>query len=224
MGFNEATRIQSSLLARAEKRALNWLGQHMPRSVNSDHLTLLGLLSMLLGGISYALAARWPVFLLVVNLFLFLNWFGDSLDGTVARLRNRLRPRYGFYVDHICDAFGAIFIVTGLVLSGYISGATAAILLVSFLMLSLNSYLEAYSVGTFRLSIFKFGPTEIRVLLGLLNGAAFFYPSIRLFDTQVWLFDILGLLAGLAMALILGFSAIRNTIYLYNLEKVDNSD
>src|ERR1041384_2102611 len=116
-GFQEAARTQTSLLAAVEKRTLIWFAHHMPAWINSDHLTTLGVLGMLLAGLSYWWA-RWnPLALLLVCFFLMINWFGDSLDGTLARVRNHLRPRYGFYVDHLVDAFGALFLLAGLGLS-----------------------------------------------------------------------------------------------------------
>src|ERR1700745_4287627 len=107
--FRNATRIQTSLTSSVERRALLWLAARVPSRVNSDHLTMLGAASMFLAGGSYAFA-RWnSTGWLLATLFLALNWLGDSLDGTVARVRNCQRPRYGFYVDHIVDSFGAIF-------------------------------------------------------------------------------------------------------------------
>src|ERR1700741_3399668 len=124
--FKDATREQNSMLAPLERAALRWFAQRMPACINSDHLSLLGLAGMLLAGVFYAASARNPLALHVVNFCIFLNWFGDSLDGTVARYRNRQRPRYGFYVDHIIDTFGAAFLLAGLALSGYMSGLVAA--------------------------------------------------------------------------------------------------
>src|SRR5690242_7244206 len=118
-GFHEAKRKQQSFLAPLEKPTLIWLAQHMPAWVNSDHLTLLGLVALLGAGLSYWWARSNPMGLYAAIVCLALNWFGDSLDGTLARLRNRLRPRYGFYVDHVVDAFGALFLLGGLALSGY---------------------------------------------------------------------------------------------------------
>ena len=111
--FKDATRAQLSLLAPLEKRALLWLAARMPAAVNSDHLTLLGFVSLIGAGLSYWYARTNPLGLVFVIAFLITNWFGDSLDGTLARYRQRLRPRYGFYVDHMVDAFGALFLLGG---------------------------------------------------------------------------------------------------------------
>src|SRR6185295_5448289 len=163
--FKDAKREQTSVLAPLERAALRGLVRRMPAWVNSDHLSLLGLVSMLLAGVGYALSRQNPLMLHVVNLFIFLNWFGDSLDGTLARYRDRQRPRYGFYVDHIIDTFGTMFLILGLAISVYMSERVAAVVLVVFLMLAINSYLAAYALGIFKISQWKMGPTEIRLLL-----------------------------------------------------------
>src|SRR5579872_6101500 len=165
--FQNATRVQDSVTAAIEKRALIWLATHMPAEVNSDHLTLLGFAAMLLAGASYAMA-RWSSFgLLLATIFLAVHWLGDSLDGTLARVRNRQRPRYGFYVDHIIDSFGATFLMGGLALSGLLHWQIAAAMLVSFLLLSIETYLATYTLGVFQLAFARFGPTELRLLLAL---------------------------------------------------------
>ena len=115
--FKPAVRQQESLLAPLEKKTLIWLAGRMPSWVNSDHLTLLGFLGMILSGVCYFLASWNPLTLIGAIACLAVNWFGDSLDGTLARVRGRQRPRYGFYVDHIVDSFGAIFLIGGLGLS-----------------------------------------------------------------------------------------------------------
>src|SRR4051812_25972563 len=119
--FQEASREQLSLLAPLEKKCLIWMARHAPRWINSDHLTVLGLVSLAGAGLSYWYASRNTTGLLLVIVFLVLNWLGDSLDGTLARVRNQQRPRYGFYVDHVVDAFGTFFLLGGLALSGYMT-------------------------------------------------------------------------------------------------------
>src|SRR4051812_42337329 len=163
--FKEARRENQGLLAAAEKRALLWLAERMPRSINSDHLTALGLIAMLSVGLSYWYASRHPVGLVVASLLLVVNWFGDSLDGTLARVRDCQRPRYGFYVDHIVDAFSAVFLFGGMALSGYLSWPCSAALLVAYLMLSIEVYLATYALGTFHLAYAGCGPTELRIVL-----------------------------------------------------------
>jgi len=216
--FKNATRLQNSFTAVSERKALLWLAQRMPASINSDHLTLLGFAAMFLAGCSYALARWTPWGLLLATLFLALNWFGDSLDGTLARVRNRQRPRYGFYVDHMIDSFGALFLMGGLAASGYIDWRIATGLLVAFLLLSIESYLASYTLGVFRLSFAKFGPTEIRILLGIANAVLFFLPAARIPGWSHRLLDIGGAIAMVAMTAMAIFAAVTHTLSLYHQE------
>ena len=216
--FNNATRLQDSFTSATERRALLWLASRIPPSINSDHLTLLGFMAMFLAGGSYALA-RWnPWGLLLATVCLALNWLGDSLDGTLARVRNRQRPRYGFYVDHMVDSFGALFLMGGLAVSGYVDWRIAVGLLVAFLLLSIESYLASYTLGIFRLSFAKFGPTEIRILLGIANTILFFLPSARTSGWSTRLFDIGGAIAIVAMTAMAIFAAVSHTLALYRQE------
>jgi archaetidylinositol phosphate synthase len=218
--FREAARAQESFLAPLEKRVLVRMAQATPRSINSDHLTLLGLVSMFFAGLCYWLA-RWNKYmLLVVMLWLAANWLGDSLDGTLARVRNRQRPRYGFYVDHITDAFGTFFLVGGMGLSGYMSPMVAAVLLISYFMLSIQAYLATYALGTFQLSYWKFSPTELRLLLIAGNIALLFRPMGNLWGYRFPLFDAGGIVGIAGMWIMLIVSSIRNTAALYRSERL----
>jgi phosphatidylglycerophosphate synthase len=149
-----------------------------------------------------------------------VNWFGDSLDGTLARVRNRLRPRYGFYVDHITDAIGTFFLIGGLGLSGYMSPNIALGLLIAYFMLSIEVYLTTYTIGTFHLSFWSFGPTELRVLLCIGNIALFYRPEVTLLGRRFLLFDIGGAIGIAGMALMLVWSAVRHTRQLYEAERL----
>jgi hypothetical protein len=121
IGNPNHVREHGSILAGAEKKALIWMARRLPHWINSDHLTMLGFAAMLIAGVAYAAANRRPLALIFVVLALALNWFGDSLDGTLARVRNQLRPRYGFYVDHVLDMVGTFSLPGGLALSGYMN-------------------------------------------------------------------------------------------------------
>ncbi|HEY2393401.1 MAG TPA: CDP-alcohol phosphatidyltransferase family protein [Candidatus Angelobacter sp.] len=216
--FREARRIQQSFLSNLEKRTLIWLAAHTPRWINSDHLTLLGLASMAAAGAAYWWAATNRAGLLLVILCLALNWLGDSLDGTLARFRNHSRPRYGFYVDHIVDAFSAFFLLGGLALSGYMSPLVALGLLIAYLMLSVEIYLASYTLGDFKISYFKMGPTELRILLSIGNLAVFWRATVHLLGRAHRLFDVAGTLGFSGMLLIMVISAFRNTMRLYRQE------
>jgi len=218
--FREAGREQESFFAPVEKRLLVRMAQATPRCINSDHLTLLGFVSMLFAGVCYWLA-RWNKYMLLAVIFwLGANWLGDSLDGTLARVRNRQRPRYGFYVDHITDAFGTAFLVGGMGLSGYMSPMVAAVVLVAYFMLSIQAYLATYALGTFQLSYWKFSPTELRLLLAAGNVVLLFRPMGSLFGYHFPLFDVGGVVGIAGMWLMVIVSSIRNTAALYRAERL----
>src|SRR5260370_33492634 len=169
---------------------------------------------MILAGASYALARMNRAGLILATIFLALNWFGDSLDGTLARIRNRQRPRYGFYVDHMIDTVGGLFLMGGLAISRIIDWRIALGMFIAFLMLSVEVYLAAYTLGKFRLSFAKFGPTEIRILLALGNAALWVYPDTRIFGSSYRVFDVGGIAAMAGMAVVFRFSGICHTVYL----------
>ena len=216
--FQNARRVQESLSAAAEKRALVWMAERSPWWINSDQLTLLGFLAQISAGVGYALSRWHRYWLLAVIGFLALNWLGDSLDGTLARVRQRLRPRYGFYVDHMVDSFGALALMTGLAISGYMHPHIAIGLLVAFLLLSIQSYLASYTLGEFQLSFWKFGPTEIRILLAAGNVTLLFRPMI--WHGHYRLFDVGGAIGMVGMTIMLISSTVRNTLCLFREERL----
>jgi len=220
LAFGREKRVHTSLTAAAEKRLLVWLAERTPRWVNSDHLTALGSAGQLLAGASYALAGWDRRALLLATFFLAVNWFGDSLDGTLARVRHRQRPRYGFYVDHVTDTFGALFLMGGLALSGYVHPAVAIGMLVAFLMLSIEVYLATHTLRTFHLSFWKLGPTEIRIALAIGNVTLLYRPTVHLGGREFLLFDVGGVIAIAGMAAMLVFSALRHTAQLYREERL----
>ena len=219
-GFKDAVRTQQSLLAPVERRCLEWIARRLPERIGPDHMTALGLVALGAAGVLYAAASRWPAALLAVNVCIAANWFGDSLDGTIARVRGKLRPRYGFYVDHVVDAFGALFVLAGIAASGYVTPAVALGLLVAFLLLSIEVYLATYCLGTFRLSYWKFSPTELRILLAVGNCFAYARPRVRVLGGEYPFFDVGFAVAAAAMAGTLLVSVVRHTRTLYRAERV----
>jgi len=218
--FKDAERKQLSMLAALEKRVLVWLAHRMPAWVNSDHLTALGFAAMAAAGLCYWAASRDRRALLAVIAALVVNWFGDSLDGTLARVRNRLRPRYGFYVDHITDAIGTFFLMGGLALSGYMSPYIALGLLIAYFLLSIEVYLTTYTIGSFHLSFWSFGPTELRILLCVGNLALFRWPQVNILGHRFLLFDVGGTVGICGMGAMLLWAAVRHTLQLYNAERL----
>ncbi len=147
-----------------------------------------------------------------------MNWFGDSLDGTLARVRQKQRPRYGFYVDHVIDSVGAVAMMGGLALSGYMHPVIAIGLLIAFLLLSIQSYLATYTLGEFHLSLWHFGPTELRVLLVAGNLAALRWAWV--IHGRYRLFDIGGAIGLTVMLLMLVVVSLKNTVRLYREEGI----
>ena len=219
--FQSARRVHGSLTARGEKAALIWMAERTPAWINSDHLTGLGVVAQLLAGVSYTLA-RWNRYaLLLVIFFLALNWLGDSLDGTLARVRNQQRPRYGFYVDHMVDSFGSLFLMGGVALSGYMHPVVAVGLLIAFLVLSIQSYLATYTMGEFHLSFWRFGPTELRILLAIGNLALLRNPMVHFLGLGPYrLFDIGGSIGLVGMTAMLLWVTAANTVRLYREERI----
>jgi len=213
--FIPARRMNQALTAEVEKRALQWMAERTPRWVSSDQLTALGLGAQVGAGVCYALARYDRRAVLLVILCLALNWLGDSMDGTLARVRRQQRPRYGFYVDHMVDVFGSVALMCGLGCSGLLHWQTAMAMLVAFLLLSSESYLATYTLSRFELSQGMFGPTEIRILLIMGNFALLHSPYSTLFGHRMLLFDLGGTIAAagmFAMAIVVGA---RHTAQLY---------
>jgi len=221
--FAAARRVHRSLTADAEKRALVWMAERAPRWMTSDGLTALGLAAQVGAGVSYALA-RWDRrALLLAIACIALNWLGDSLDGTLARVRQQQRPRYGFYVDHMVDMFGATALMAGPAVSGLVHWEIAAALLVGFLLLAAESYLATYTLGRFELSQGWFGPTELRILMIAGNVALLRSPYATVLGHRWLLLDVGGAVAAagmVAMAVVVGM---RHTAQLYREEPVRSS-
>ena len=216
--FENARRVNEALTARMEKRALQWMAERAPMWVSSDQLTVLGLCAQIGAGICFALSRYDRSFLLAVIACLALNWLGDSLDGTLARVRRQERPRYGFYVDHIVDVLGSVALMCGLAWSGLLHPATAMAMLIAFLVLSSESYLAAYTLKRFELSQGIFGPTEIRILLAMGCLAALRSPYATVFGHRMFLFDLGGMIATLGMAGMAAAVTARHTAQLFRQE------
>ncbi len=172
-------RHHASLTAGAEKRLLVWMARRLPSCVNSDHLTVLALAAMALAGAGYTLARYDRRALWLVVFALALNWLGDSLDGTLARVRRAERPRYGFYVDHILDIVGMTLLMTGLSCSGFMTPIVALVLLVAYLLVSGEVFLATAVHHVFRMSFAGFGPTELRIVLAIGTVALFRDPHVE---------------------------------------------
>ncbi len=218
-GTGVHVREHRSVLADAEKRLLVWMAHRMPIWVNSDHLTALGAIAMVGGGAAFAAASLDRRWLAVVPVMLAINWFGDSLDGTVARVRNHQRPRYGYYVDHVVDLVNATALFGGLALSGLMQPMLAVALLLGYVLLAAESFLATHAVGIFRISFSGIGPTELRLLLATGALVAIGKPMASPFGlVTLPLFDIGGGIALIGMAGAFTISSFRNGRALYRAE------
>jgi len=221
MGTTAAShvRLNTSVLASVEKRTLIWIARRLPAWVNSDHLTLLAAISMVGAGAAFWGARYWLPSLWFVVVALALNWFGDSLDGTLARVRKHERPRYGFYVDHVLDVVGISLLVGGMALSGFITPVIGLVLLVAYLLVSAEVFLATVVNGQFRMSFLSVGPTELRIILSagalrLLGG-----PTVNPFGLgEVLLFDLGAIIGTVGLLVALVSNASRTTLALYRAE------
>jgi len=213
------TRVNNGLLAALEKRVLIRIARLLPRQVNSDHLTLLALASMAGAGAAFWLARYWPPSLLLAVIALVLNWFGDSLDGTIARVRRHERPRYGFYVDHVLDIVGITLLVGGMALSGYLTPVVGLVFLVAYLLVSAEVFLATAVNGEFRMSFLSVGPTELRILLAIGTLTLLARPVVSPVGLGPFLlFDIGFGIGTIGLAVALVTSAVRTTAALYRAE------
>jgi archaetidylinositol phosphate synthase len=211
-----APREKTFLLARPEGRVLEWIARRLPSRVMPDHLTALGVLAAIGIAVAYALSNGDPVWLWAVSGLLVVHWLGDSLDGTLARVRKSERPRYGYYLDHLVDAIATALIGIGLGLSPYLLLTTGLVLVVAYLVLSINTYLETHALGVFSLGYGRLGPTEARLGLIAINtvlalGLAPVVAGMSLLDVAV-----LGVAAVMVGGLLV--RALRNLRELARLE------
>ena len=216
--YREAKRVHTSMLAAAEKRCLIWMARRLPTWINSDHLTALAAVAMAVAGICYAVGPSSQVAMAIAVLMLVVNWFGDSLDGTVARVRSHERPRYGFYVDHVLDVVGILFLLVGFAVGGFMTPLLAAGFLLAYYLLMVEIALATHAVGTFRISFWKFGPTELRILLAVGTAHIVRSPYVSVFGERMLLFDVGGAVAIVVLGITFIASAVRNGRLLYRLE------
>jgi phosphatidylglycerophosphate synthase len=211
-------REHRSVLAEAERRLLVFLARRLPPWINSDHLTLIGLFSMPLAGAAFAAipATAWSAAAFVLALA--ANWFGDSLDGTLARVRNQQRPRYGYYVDHVIDLVGTAALMAGIAASGLMHPLVAVALVAAYFLVAAESFLATHSLGVFRISFAGFGPTELRIILAIGAIVVSAKPWVIVFGHRALLFDVGGVVAIVGLVFAFVVSAVRNTRALYLAE------
>ena len=217
MSSTSHVRQHNSLLAASEKRLLIWMAQRLPRWINSDHLSALGLAAMAGAGASFWLAQSDPIAgASLVVVCLLLNWFGDSLDGTVARVRDQQRPRYGYYLDHVIDLSGTAMFFAGLAASGYMSISVSTLVVAAFFLVSAETYLATHARGVFKMAMAGVGPTELRILLAAGAIALIYTPTVHLIGIgPVRLWDLGGFIGAIGMTIAFIVSSSRNARALY---------
>ena len=224
MSTTAHVRLHKSVLAASEKRLLIWIAERLPRWINSDHLSALGLAAMAGAGLSFWLARTDPVAGAgLAVLCLVLNWFGDSLDGTVARVRDQQRPRYGYYVDHVLDLAGTAFLFAGVAASGYMSPTIAVLVVAAFFLVSAEAYLATHVRGISKMAFLGIGPTELRILLAAGAVSLIAAPVIRPMGmAEIRLFDLGGIVGVIGMVTTFIVTASKNIRALY-LEETNRS-
>ena len=216
----DAPREKTFLLAGVESRALEWIAQRLPARVMPDHMTALGVVAAVGIAAAYALSNESSVWLWAASALLVVHWLGDSLDGTLARVRKTERPRYGYYLDHLVDALATALIGIGLGLSPHMLLATGLLIVIAYLVLSINTYLETSVFGTFSLGYGRFGPTEARLALIAVNAAMALGLglSVHVLGVQATLLDAVGLAGAGGMLAALLVRAARNLRRLAEVE------
>jgi len=220
----EKGRIHGSLLQPLEKKILIWIVKRLPKSVLPDHMTNLGFAGAVIIFIGYALTNVSPVYFWLATLGFFINWFGDSLDGNIARYRNIQRPKYGFYIDHNVDAITALFIGLGAGLSPFIQMYVAFYVVIAYFLISIHTYINMYIQDVFKLSYGKFGPTETRIIMVIFNTIFFFLkspPMINIFGISFTYFDLMGIGLGTIIMVLYIYSYFKN---LKKMAEVDPPD
>jgi archaetidylinositol phosphate synthase len=218
------TRVHRSFLAAAEKRLLIRIAERLPEWVNSDHLTALGAIALAAAGLCYWMGRQFPAALVAVVVLLGINWFGDSLDGTLARVRRQERPRYGFYVDHVLDALGILFVMAGLIAGRYLSPNIGGAFLIAYYLLTIEIALATHALGTFRLSYWKMGPTELRILLAIGTLCLLRGDSVLIAGHRWLLFDVGCAVGAVGLAVTFITAAIANARELYRREPLPTYD
>ncbi|HSL21558.1 MAG TPA: CDP-alcohol phosphatidyltransferase family protein [Vicinamibacterales bacterium] len=220
----QQTRENDGVLAAAERRALIWMAARLPAAINSDHLTALGVAGMVLASAAFAAGGTWPAALLLVIAGLVINWFGDSLDGTLARVRNCQRPRYGYYLDHVLDTAGTLVLFAGIAAGGFMTPIVALATLVAYYLVSIEVYLATHALGRFRMSFWGLGPTELRILLAIGALVVSVRPEVSVFGTRALLFDVGGVIGSVGLVATAAISAVTHARALYREEPLPDGD
>jgi len=210
------TRVINSFTGPIEKKVLHFFASRMPEWVTSDFMTIVGVIGSIVIFISYIFTNKNPNFLWLASFGFVLNWFGDSLDGTLARYRKAERPNYGFFIDHAIDTISEVLVFLGLAISPYVRFEIATLALIGYLMLSIYVYLLTYVIRVFRISFIKLGPTEVRIIAILCNTALFFIgkPTIKLPFGIFTFYDVIVAIIAAILIIVFIYNTITTSIKL----------
>ncbi len=214
-------RVNDILLGFIERPALKWLTGHMPAWVSPDLLTGIGVFASLLILVSYALVPMSKHFLWLASFGFLLNWFGDSLDGSLARYRHIERPRFGYFIDHSVDAFSVVAIFVGLGLSGYTNLVVACLGAIAYLLVMIQVYLKTYVTGVFEITGAKIGPTEIRAFAIIVNTIMVFIRNPFIEVPILGNTTILGIAMTFLVALLFGYFMVKTLVEARRLALLD---
>lgn len=212
--------VNTAITAKGEEKAKDWICPRLPEWVSPDILTVLGYVGMIMTGLGFifGFANKW--FILLIPFGLFVNWFGDSFDGSIARYRKKTRPNYGYFIDKIVDAIAVITLALGIGLSGFVKIEIALLFACAYLALMIYVDLVVYVEGKAKNSFGLFGPTEIRII-GALFSIYMFFSKVRYFD--IWghsltQYDLGTLVLTVVMFGILAVSIIKKGIELHKID------
>lgn len=229
----QSVRIQTSFLNAAEKKVLIWLAERQPKWTDSDMLTFVGHIGAVVIALGFILANFSVHFLWLSIVGFVINWYGDSLDGTLARVRKQQRPIYGFYIDHTMDAINEALMFMGAGLSPFMRFDLACVLLVVYLMLTLNVAMNAHLKGEFRLTYAKLGPTELRLICIIACLLLIGIKPLRDFAVDIpltaWAFtlnilDVIGLVILLALIVIYFVTIVQDARYYAKIDPKHKDD
>ena len=218
--IREHKRVLDTITGPVEKPALIWLAERMPSWVSPDLLTVIGLLGAVIVFAGYALSYRSPGFLWLASAGLVVNWFGDSLDGTLARVRHIERPKYGFYLDHTIDVVSEGLVIIGIGATPYVHMQSAAAAYMGYLAMSVLAYVRMAVDGVFKISYSRVGPTELRILVIVFNATLFFLAVPR--ERGISAADLIVVVIALGLWIAFFVSAIKGAIELRHIDRTDD--
>ena len=219
----KAKRIINTWTGPWEKRNLPKMAAALPNWVSSDHLTILGIVAALVISLGYVLTRYSNWWLMLANFGFVLHWWADSLDGTLARVRHKEREQYGYFVDHMCDAFSTTIILVAFGLSPLMRLDISLFLAIGYLLLNIYAHVGAYTEGIFRLSYAKVGPTEIRILVVIVNTILIFWnPTVLVLNNQPWkVVDVVGAILAGVFVIVFVIVGIKDAIRLDRLDRAN---